>query len=88
MEEEALAGQLGAVVRRLRLERGHSQAGFAEVFKIERAYMGMIERGEVNITVRTAMKIAGGLGLTLSGLFVELERGADFGSDPGHRMTQ
>ncbi len=81
MEEEALAGQLGALVRRLRLERGYSQAGFAEVCKIERAYMGMIERGEVNISVRTALKIARGLDLTLSGLFGELEKGLGSGSD-------
>jgi transcriptional regulator with XRE-family HTH domain len=52
------------------------------VQKIERAYMGMIERGEVNVSVRTAYKVARGLGLTLSGLFLELERRAD-GPDEG-----
>ncbi len=77
MEVEALAGQLGTLIRRLRSERGYSQAGFAEVCKIERAYMGMIERGEVNISVRTALKIARGLDLTLSELFGELERSSE-----------
>lgn len=73
MEEKALAARLGELIRRLRLERGFSQAGFAEACKLERAYMGMIERGEVNISVRTALKIARGLDLTLSGLFEELD---------------
>ena len=85
MEEEALAGQLGALVRRLRYERGYSQAGFAEACRIERAYMGMIERGEVNVSVRTALKIARGLDLTLSGLFGELERGSE---DHDHRTNR
>jgi transcriptional regulator with XRE-family HTH domain len=76
MDEESLAGDLGSLVRRLRLERGYSQAGFAEACKVERAYMGMIERGEVNVSVRTAFKIARGLGLTLAELFMQLEREA------------
>ncbi len=75
MEEEALAGRLGALVRRLRLERGYSQAGFAEACKLERAYVGMIERGEVNVSVRTAFKMARALGITLAELFKEMERG-------------
>lgn len=62
------------VVRRLRSERGYSQAGFAGSCRIERAYMGMVERGEVNISVRTAFKIARGLGLTLTAFFMEVEQ--------------
>ena len=81
MEERALAVELGNLIRRLRLQRGYSQAGFAEACKIERAYMGMIERGEVNVSVRTVYKVARGLGLTLSGLFLELERSSDASDD-------
>ncbi len=33
------------MVRRLRLERGYSQAGFAEASRIDRAHMGEIEGG-------------------------------------------
>ena len=73
MEEEELAERFGTAVRRLRLHRGYSQAGFAEVCKIERAYMGMIERGEVNVSVRTALKITRGLNLTLTDFFSEVE---------------
>lgn len=36
--------------------------------------MGEIERGDINVTVRTALKVAKGLGMTLADLFEELER--------------
>ena len=78
MEEEELAYRFGSAVRRLRLERGYSQAKFAEVCHLERAYMGMVERGEVNVSVRTAFRISKGLRLTLTGLFSEVERGISF----------
>ena len=76
MEEEALAEEFGALVRRLRLARAYSQEGLAEAAGLERAYVGMIERGETNVSVRTAFRLARALDLTLAGLFAELERGA------------
>ena len=74
MREEDLAREFGESVRRLRLERGYSQAGFAEAAKIDRAHMGEIERGEVTVTIVTALKVAQALGMTLAALFSELER--------------
>ena len=74
MDEGTLAAELGATVKRLRLEQGYSQAEFAGVCKLERAYMGMIERGEVNVSVRTVYKISRGLGLSLPSFFYEVER--------------
>ena len=74
MGNEALARRFGGLVRRLRSERGYSQERFAEVCRIDRSYMGMIERGEVSVTLAIITKLASGLGLTLSGLFAELER--------------
>ena len=74
MEEEALAEEFGALIRRLRYGRGLSQEMLAEAAKLERAYVGMIERGETNVSVRTALKLAKALDLTLSGLFLELEK--------------
>jgi transcriptional regulator with XRE-family HTH domain len=66
MEEEALAKRFGALIRWLRLEKAYSQEGLAEAAKLEKAYVGMIERGEVNVRVRTAHKLAKALDLTLS----------------------
>jgi len=77
MEEEALARKFGTLIRWLRFAKGYSQEGLAEACKLERAYVGMIERGEVNVSVRTAFKLARGLDLTLSGLFLRLEQELD-----------
>ncbi len=79
MEEKALPVELGALVRQLRLSHGYSQEAFAEVCGIERAYMSSIERGRVNVSVRTAFRLARGLDLTLAGLFLMLERSDEAG---------
>lgn len=77
MEREALAKRFGDLVRRLRSERGYSQERFAEVCRIDRSYMGMIERGEVSVTLSVIAKLAIGLDLSLSDLFLKLERGSE-----------
>jgi transcriptional regulator with XRE-family HTH domain len=82
MEKEALARRFGALVRRLRSERGYSQERFAEVCRIDRSYMGMIERGEVNVTLAVLVKLAKGLEISLVALFSEFQR--DWG-DPSIR---
>lgn len=74
MEKEALARKFGTLVQRLRLERGFSQDTFAQACRLERAHVGKIERGEVNVTVATALKLVRDLNLTLPGFFSELEK--------------
>ncbi len=39
--------------------------------------LGMIERGEVNVTLAMIAKMADALGLMLSGLFLKLEQHSD-----------
>lgn len=73
MSREALVRGFGEAVRRLRLERGYSQERFAELCGLHRTYIGSIERGEKVVTIVTADKLAVALGLTLTGLFAELE---------------
>ena len=77
MEKEALARRFGELIRRLRSKKGYSQERFAEVCRIDRSYMGMIERGEVSVTLAVIAKLASGLGLSLSMLFQEMERDSD-----------
>ena len=77
MTEGTLAERFGALVRRLREEKGFSQEGFALRVGLHRTYMGDIERGEKNVTLVTAEKLARGLDLTLAGLLAELERHPD-----------
>lgn len=49
---------LGGHLRRYRQSRGLSQEAFADVLGIHRTYMGGIERGERNLTLRSVERIA------------------------------
>ncbi len=77
MVEEALAKRFGELVRRLRTEKGYSQEEFAFRVGLHQTYVSSVERGERNVTIQTADRIARALGITLSSMFSELERDAD-----------
>jgi transcriptional regulator with XRE-family HTH domain len=55
--------RLGRAIRTLRTEAGFSQEAFADHAKLHRTYMGKVERGEVNLTLETIVKIAAALKL-------------------------
>lgn len=61
-------------MRKLRTNQGMSQEAFADLCGVHRTYMGAIERGEKTVTIETADKIAKALNLTVSQLFIELEK--------------
>ena len=54
---------LGANLRRYRLARGLSQEALADVVGVHRTYMGGLERGERNLTLRSVERIAAQLGV-------------------------
>lgn len=54
---------LGRNLRRYREQRGLSQEDFAEVVGVHRTYMGGIERGERNLTLRSVERLAAVLGM-------------------------
>jgi transcriptional regulator with XRE-family HTH domain len=63
--------RFGARVRQLRKEAGFSQEGFASRCGLDRTYIGGIERGERNVSLRNIEIIADALGIDIS----ELVRG-------------
>jgi transcriptional regulator with XRE-family HTH domain len=75
---------LGRRIRELRQKKGFSQESFADHCGLHRTYMGAIERGEHNLTIQTALTIAGGLGISVSKLLsgIELYVEADHPSKP------
>lgn len=80
MAEEELAKRFGELVRRLRQERGFSQEEFSFRVRLHQTYVSSIERGERNVTIQTAQRIAKALDTSLAGMFEELEgKGEDIG---------
>ena len=61
--------EFGDRVRKLRLEKGLSQEKLAFESKMHRTYLGSIERGERNPSLKNIEAIANALGVTLSDLF-------------------
>jgi len=49
---------LGRNLRAYRQARGLSQEDFAELLEVHRTYMGGIERGERNLTLKSVERIA------------------------------
>jgi transcriptional regulator with XRE-family HTH domain len=49
---------VGRNLRRYRQERGLSQEAFADLVGVHRTYMGGLERGERNLTLRSVERIA------------------------------
>jgi transcriptional regulator with XRE-family HTH domain len=61
--EGDLQQRLGRNLRILRKGKGLSQEAFADALGIHRTYMGGLERGERNITLKTVERIAAALGI-------------------------
>ncbi len=71
LKKSDLLVSFGKVIHDLRKEKGLSQEILADKANLHRTYIGMIERGEKNITIANVEKIAKALGLSIS----ELMRG-------------
>lgn len=67
-EPGSLQWIIAANVRRLRKPTGMSQEELAHVCGYHRTYVGMIERGERNISIATLEALAGALGVTARSL--------------------
>ena len=59
----------GAKVRELRVKSNYSQELLADKANLHRTYIGMIERGEKNITLVNIEKIANALDVKINNLF-------------------
>lgn len=56
--EGDLQREFGRNVRQLRLERGLSQETLADVLDVHRTFVGGVERGERNLTLRTIERLS------------------------------
>lgn len=62
---------VGRNLRRLRQERGLSQEDFADALGVHRTYMGGVERGERNLTLRSLERLAERAGVSPLSLLQE-----------------
>jgi transcriptional regulator with XRE-family HTH domain len=68
MKQEILL-KFGNRVRELRVAKGLSQEGLADLAGVHRTYIGMIERAEKNITLSNIKRIADALKVEIGSLF-------------------
>jgi transcriptional regulator with XRE-family HTH domain len=61
--EGDLQKDVGRRVRRIRTERGISQEELARAVGMHRTYLGGVERGERNLTLRSVERLADRLGV-------------------------
>lgn len=67
-EEPDILAAFGKRLRELRSQAGFSQEGFAAKCGLDRTYVGGIERGERNLSLRNIAVIAQALGVSISKL--------------------
>ena len=61
--------EFGRTIRRLRKERKISQEELAALAGVDRSYMGHVERGTKNVTIRNVFKISDALRVSPAVLF-------------------
>lgn len=66
---------VGRNLRRYRRARNLSQEAFADLVGVHRTYMGGLERGERNLTLKSLERIAGRLGVDPRRLLEETDGG-------------
>lgn len=64
----------GEALKALRLDRGISQEKYALQISMDRTYYASVEAGKRNISIQNIQKIAYGFGISLSDLFIEVEK--------------
>ena len=69
---------LGSKIRELREKLGVSQEAFADICGFDRTYISMIERGKRNLSFCNLLRVAAGLGVSVS----TLTEGIDHGANP------
>ncbi|MEK7093184.1 MAG: helix-turn-helix transcriptional regulator [Patescibacteria group bacterium] len=65
---QVLAKRFGKGVREMRRRRNISQEKLASLAGVHRTYVGMVERGEKNVTLNSAEKFAKALGVKVRDL--------------------
>lgn len=66
--------KLGERIKMLRKEKNLSQEKFALLIDMDRTYFATVESGKRNISLKNIVKIANGLGVSISELFLDIDK--------------
>ncbi len=69
-----LSSDFGQIIREIRIEKGFSQEELGFRSNLHRTYIGMIERGEKNITLENIEKLSKGLNVSMKLIFEKLNK--------------
>ena len=69
VSEQEFINFLGVRIRQLREEKNISQQVLADICNVPKSTIGRLERGEVNPTVKTLLKISSALNIEFIHLF-------------------
>lgn len=72
--DETIRRAFGVALRELRTRAGISQEMLAAKARLNRTYVGDVERGERNIAIVNIVKLCRALGVRLSEFFREVEK--------------
>ena len=64
----------GQAIRKLRNDAGISQEAFAAMCDLHRTYISDVELGKRNVSLENIQKMAEALNISISDLFLEVER--------------
>ena len=73
MKDRALAERLGVAMRSRRQRLEVSQEAFADQIGMHRTYYSALERGEINLTLKTLRRICSGLGISVRELLKDAD---------------
>lgn len=73
MKDREILVEIGRVIKALRTAKGLSQEQLSEICKVDRSFLGKVERGEVNVSVLHLCDIAKGLEVSVKQFFIENE---------------
>lgn len=71
---DSIQQKYGMVIKEFRNSIGLSQEKFALQIGMDRTYYASVESGKRNISIQNIEKIANGLGVPISDIFIQIEK--------------
>lgn len=73
-DKDKLLSDIGRTIRHFREESNLSQEELAHICNLDRTYIGGVERGERNLTIKSLEKIVHALDISFLEFFKNMER--------------